>query len=443
MRLFRPGRFSFFYGSSLLIACLMPFALGCGKSEEGSKTEVAQKTGKKTRILLLDTGIEDANKKVWGAAIKSFESAHPDAKVDLEVHKDDDYSQGGLLISRLGSDTPPDVYFEWSWAAVARDANSTKNKALDLTSYITPEWRATFESGSWSGTDFDGKTYMIPIGADAANLIFYKKKVLADHGIEPPKTWDEFVAACKKLREAGIDPIFQGNQGAWVCGNWAAEIAVSYMGLDKYRKAGTKPPQTKLSDPDFVKAVSLLKQLYDARAFNSDLNTLDDREGMAHFTQGPAAFTFAGSWVLDVLGENGGDAVFAILPRPQLPGEPAGPRMILANSAGYMVCSKTARPDLAFDLLKHLMKPEVQRFRILGGLNSANIEAQKEITSPLQLAVQKVLKESPQWVAAPDISWERYTAERFYQAVKEVVSGAAEPQAALEEADRDVAKNVR
>ncbi len=418
-----------------LAACVAfsVFTMGCGEKESDA-------SGKKI-VRLLDTGIEPVNRKMWEAAIARFEKAHPDAKVDYKVIKDDDYSQGGALIAALRSKNPPDVYFEWTGSSVERDGGN--GTSIDLSTYMSPEFEASIDPQSWAGTKYQGKPYLLPMSFEMANVIFYRKKMLADHSISPPKTWEEFLEACKKLKAAGIQPIFHGNQAAWPVGNWASELAVVYLGLERYKQAGEKPPKTLLTDPGFVKAVTRLKELRDIGAFNSDLNTMNDNEGVAHFLAGEGAFIFNGSWMLEQLKEGGDDATYGVLARPKLPDEPEGARYVLANSTGYMINSKTEHKELAFDLLRHLMSPEVQKIRSEGGVNSCLTSAQADITSPLQKQTLEVLHQGGEWVAAPDISWDRFTAERFYEAVKQVLDGEVTPLAALEAAAKDVAARAK
>ncbi|MBI3735199.1 extracellular solute-binding protein, partial [Candidatus Sumerlaeota bacterium] len=179
----------------------------CGGSEEGARS-----TGQK-RILLYDTGIEEVNQRMWHTAIDRFEKAHPGVKVDFKPYKDDEYSQGGILIAALRSKTPPDVYFEWAWSGVERDA--ANGTSIDISPYLKPEFSEKFAPQAWAGAKYKEKPYLLPMTFEVANLIFYRKKALADHGIEPPKTWEEFLSVCKKLKGAGIQPIFQGNQAGW------------------------------------------------------------------------------------------------------------------------------------------------------------------------------------------------------------------------------------
>lgn len=430
-------------GLFALLAPLVALAIACGGGGEeagsGGGADGGAPSGKK-RLLVYDTGIEPVNRAAWAEAERIFEAAHPDIDVDVKAFKDDDYSQGGKLIAALRSRTPPDIYFEWTWAAVTRDAKN--GNALDLTDRIDADLRAALDPKTFAGTDHEGRTYMIPGAFDVANLIFYRKATLAEHGIEPPKTWEEFVAACAKLKTAGVVPIHQGNLAAWPAGNWAAELSAVYLGLDRYRQAGENPPRVLLTDDGFVQALERLKELRDAGAFNPDIDTLNDNEGIAGFASGSGAFIFAGAWVLDSLTEAGIDD-FGVIQRPALPGAPEGPRYLLANATGYMVNSKCPIPDLAVELIRNYNSYEAQIPRVKGGLNSCNIKAQSEAQSALRAEVLGILDASEAWVAAPDISWERYTAERFYAAVKEVVNGSKEPREALEAAAADVAAKLR
>jgi raffinose/stachyose/melibiose transport system substrate-binding protein len=62
----------------------------------------------------------------------------------------------------------------------------------------------------------DGKTYMYSSGVTPIGAI-YNKQVLADAGVsEPPKTWDELLATCDKIKAAGKTCIALGNQTPWI-----------------------------------------------------------------------------------------------------------------------------------------------------------------------------------------------------------------------------------
>ena len=51
---------------------------------------------------------------------------------------------------------------------------------------------------------FEGKTIGFPLRAHA-QLMFYRKDVLAEIGMEPPRTWDDVVAVADAIRAKGLD----------------------------------------------------------------------------------------------------------------------------------------------------------------------------------------------------------------------------------------------
>lgn len=415
-------------------ALALAMALGCGSGDKSGAS------GKE--IIVYDTGIEAANRAAWAEALRLFKSAHPDVAVKHKPIKDDDYSQGGQLIAALRSKHPPDIYFEWTWASVRRDGSN--GVARDLTPYLDDAFKATLDPRSFAGATYEGKTFMIPFSFDVANLIYYRKKPLEERGIAVPETWEQFVEACRRLQADGVLPILQGNQGNWVAGNWTSDMAACYMGLPAFEGAGENPPTTPLASPGFVKAVTRLKELRDAKAFNDDVNSLNDTEAMAQYVGGKGVFLINGSWAIDQLTEHGGGDVYGVMARPRLPEEPVDEKLILANASGYMVHSRAENPEMMVEIIKTFVSPEVQKIRTKAGLNTSSIEAAKTITSPLQIRSQEILSNSGGWVAAPDISWkERYTAERLYEAVRYVIGGEAEPLEALQAADRDIKAKLK
>ena len=60
----------------------------------------------------------------------------------------------------------------------------------------------------------DGKKWGIPYTYYQWG-IYYNKDVYKEAGVEVPKTWDEFVAACETFNAAGIDCVTTGTKYLW------------------------------------------------------------------------------------------------------------------------------------------------------------------------------------------------------------------------------------
>lgn len=387
-------------------------------------------------LVVMDVGTREGDRIVWDKTIAKFHESHPGIDVKLSLLKDDDYTKLHLP-GALRSKRPPDIYFQWAGYAVHRDGGG--GIARDLTDLIDDKWKAQFDERAFRGAMHDGRYFMIPNGMDASNVLWYRRSILKDNGIEPPKTWQEFYDACKKLKEAGVTPIVHGNQAGWPAGNWAAHIVEMYIGIEAYDalgdfKAPSRPP---LNDPKIVEAVKLFEDLATLGAFNENIDTLNDMEGTGLFNAGKGAFHFNGGWIVEEMTDP--DDV-AVLAQPVPPGDVADPNSVLATAAGLMIHARSKHVDLAIELLRDLTSVEIQSQSVALGRSSPIKAALDKIENPLQKEVYGLLGKASNWVGAPDISWKPADAEEFNRAVKSVVAGRAKAQDALDAAARNVAR---
>jgi raffinose/stachyose/melibiose transport system substrate-binding protein len=63
----------------------------------------------------------------------------------------------------------------------------------------------------------EGRTSALPYSVMAASVI-YNKEIFEAEGLEVPQTWDELIAVCDQLREAGIDPFYATFKDDWTVG---------------------------------------------------------------------------------------------------------------------------------------------------------------------------------------------------------------------------------
>ena len=57
---------------------------------------------------------------------------------------------------------------------------------------------------------YDGHVIAVPVDIHGANYHFYSVKVFHDLKMQPPKTWDEFLAMAPKIKAAGYIPLAYG-----------------------------------------------------------------------------------------------------------------------------------------------------------------------------------------------------------------------------------------
>ncbi len=104
---------------------------------------------------------------------------------------------------------------------------------LDLSPYGASELKDTFVNWTWGQVSGPkGEVWAIPQDTGPLGML-YRADIFDEHGIEPPKTWDEFAAAARKLHKADPDVYMT---------NLAANEAAAWHGL--LWQAGAEPYAT-------------------------------------------------------------------------------------------------------------------------------------------------------------------------------------------------------
>ena len=133
----------------------------------------------------------------------------------------------------------------------------TALRAVDLSDIIAGA-KSDFTDATIKANTVDGKIYAIPMVEDM-QLLLYRKSLLADAGVQPPKTVDELIAAARALTKGNVKGMFAGNDGgASVLGGPALWSA----GLDWI----TPDHEVGFDDPIAATAVGKLRELYTSGA---------------------------------------------------------------------------------------------------------------------------------------------------------------------------------
>ena len=82
---------------------------------------------------------------------------------------------------------------------------------------------------------YDGHVIAVPVDIHGANYQFYATKVFDELKMQPPKTWDEFLADAPKIKAAGYIPIALGANAQQLDWLYYA-VLIGAGGKDLYRK---------------------------------------------------------------------------------------------------------------------------------------------------------------------------------------------------------------
>jgi multiple sugar transport system substrate-binding protein len=143
--------------------------------------------------------------------------------------------------------------------------------------------------GMVDATSYQGKLYgLAPVTNTIA--LFYNKDVLAEAGVQPPKTWDELKAAAKKLTKPGRYGI-AFNANATYEGSWQFLPAMWTNGGD----------ETDLTSPQNAEALQLWVDLVQSGSASKSVINWTQGDAKDQFVAGKAAMMVNGPWQIPAL----------------------------------------------------------------------------------------------------------------------------------------------
>src|SRR5512142_1455070 len=268
-------------GASLASLTLAVIGPGMGSSAMAADDEVTI-----SHYCTGDLG-RDAITKIFG----TFEQSSGVKVVDSPTGHED--FKAAILVMAAGRNLP-DVFSYWAGARTAFVVDSGALQPIDDL-YQSAKLDTIIPASIVKGaTLYGGKHYLVPFGYHYAGL-FYNKKVLAKAGVTEPRTWNDLLAACKKLKAAGVAPIALGSKNRWPAQFWFDYLLLRTAGPD-YR-ARLMAGQAKYTDPEVQRAMKMWKELIDAGYFAKNPNADDWTDAADKVMKGEAGMTLMGTWI--------------------------------------------------------------------------------------------------------------------------------------------------
>ncbi|MFH1282495.1 MAG: extracellular solute-binding protein [bacterium] len=201
--------------------------------------------------------------------------------------------------------------------------------------------------------------YGVPI--DVTNIqMIYNKKLFRKAGLDPnrpPETWNEFINQIDVLKRNGIGGFVSGWSEIWLIDCFASNYAFNILGeekiMDTYRG---KVPYT---DPDWIKVFDLFKQLRDKKALLPGTITMVNKNAEQNFANERAAFTFNGSWCVNVYAGMNPDLDYGVIMPP--PASEKHPVKIWGwGGSSFVVNEKSKKKESCIEFLRWLSSNDVQ-----------------------------------------------------------------------------------
>jgi multiple sugar transport system substrate-binding protein len=278
---------------------------GCG-SDSGSGGD-----GENVSLELLVPLYGDKTKPYWEQLVKDFEAKNSNIDVKLETQSWDDIYT--VLDTKIQNNKAPDI-LELDAAGPAYGSQDMLYKAEEI---VSPETYKDIEPSFIDSAKIDGVAYGVPSVA-STRALFYNKKLFQQAGVSaPPKTWDELLAAAKKISALGNGVYGYGMP----LGSEEAQAETSiwaYGAGASWEKDGKMTIDT----PEAKEALTFMKKMIDEGATQPNPGATDRTPLLDVFIQGKIGMIEGLPPIVGQINEKNPDLDWEIAPSPTKSGEP-------------------------------------------------------------------------------------------------------------------------
>lgn len=357
--------------------------------------------GRASAATELEFYVGNKGVETWKQLFAAFEKQNPDIKVNLVVPPD----FVAVLKTRIVKNKLPDI------VAMGGDTNFKgfaeggvfKDYASDpILKSVKPIYVQQLQAIVGSKA-----VYGIPYTANTIGLIYNVDK-LKQLGLQPPKTYAQFIAALKKAKAAGQTPVTLTLKDAWVTLPFMNAIAVNTVPADfaaqkNAGKASFKQAYSGVAD----------KMLEIAQYSQSDPAGTSYTDGTAAFGKGGSVFYIQGDWALpDILAANP-KIKLGMVP---FPATDAKNKVVSSVDLLLASAKDTRHPAEVQKLLQFLLaKPNVSTY--LKAVNAPSVQQGTVPTDPI-LSAMRTSYASGNIAGAPfNLFPPGLAAETFWQAM--------------------------
>lgn len=327
-----------------------------------------------TTIRLLHVDTNPDTQALWAQAAQDFGAERPGVTVDVQYLENEAYK--AKLPTLLQSDERPNIIYSWS-GGVMRAQNDAGFLA-DVTEPAST-FADRFSAGAAGAFNIEGKIVGAPNHLSEV-VFFYNKELVAKAGVDPTaiKTWDEFLAAVKTVKEAGITPIIVGGGEKWPLHFYWSYLVMREGGAQALTnaRAGTDGG---FNNEAFVKAGQHLQELAALEPFQDGWLATLHLQAAGLWGDGKGAFQLMGSWLMNTQKQNATDGKglapdnIGILSFPVIEGGKGVATDTLGGINGWLITEGS--PPEAIEFVNFLLQDKYQ-----------NIAAEKSLYIPSVVA---------------------------------------------------------
>jgi len=235
---------------------------------------------------------------------KDYEALHPDVHIQVEVAPWDGYLQ--KLTTDVNAGNPPDLSIV---ATIWVPDFASQGVIEPLDGLMTPEFKSAFIPSFFAPSTIDGKLMGVPAAASArammVNLDLFKQA-----GVEPPKTWEDFYTAAKKISA------LPGVYGFGLQGKEVETDAYFYYALWSNGGDILKDGKSALDSSESIKTAAFYKKLIDEKLTEPSPTAYSREDIFQMFKQGKLGMIFTFPMLIPQIKAEAPNLHYAVLPFP-------------------------------------------------------------------------------------------------------------------------------
>ena len=236
--------------------------------------------------------------------------------------------------------------------------------ARDITALVSDRLRERLLPSAWGLTTFGGRVFTVPLDVEPM-VMHYRTDLFAQYGLEVPRTWEEFAALARTVRQQAsprrlaVFPTDGGQQFAAYA--WQAGARWFDIGGGAWNVSLTDEPTRRVAE-------------YWQRLLDEDLvfaNAVDSKQFDAQVGQGLVLARLSGAWEAgaQMKVHPGQAGQWAIAPLPQW--DTAHPVIGTHGGSTFAVTKDSVKPEAAMEFIEwQVAHPDALRARLSSGTSS-------------------------------------------------------------------------
>lgn len=346
-----------------------------------------------------------------------------------------------VIRTALSSGTGPDLfYYDLGPGFAGVLAQAGLLMPLDE-AYTEQGWDQRIYPWTLARSTFDGHVYGVANELEFIG-VFYNMRLFEEHGWSIPNSWEELVAMCGPIQEAGLIPLAFTNGSSWPSYHMFSIMMNNKVGRDRLTRMISGIDSW--DHPDTVDAIQkFFVDMPAAGCFMDDFDAVSYDDGLALFQTGRAAMLPSGTWLVEALSnpDNTTEPIgFFFL--PPIDGNP----VVVPGGigSGWVVSAATEHPDAVLEFLDYLIGDEMGTSWVteINAVPAYPVDtADLDLPALLVLALDIIGSQAESMgynidVVVPagfnQVQWDSFAA--IFQGVKTPAEVATELQVAMDEA---------